>query len=263
MKKTLLTLSIILASSLAAETYYLDINKIHYENSIIVQPATVTEPELPLDSTSCSTILNSQPTSESGNYTIDAGYDVYCDMVTAGGGWTLIITENNGVQQWSQFQTTSTGLPLTDDYRASSNTLTTDFTEILWYNHPNNEYTAFTQKDFTQLTLNNVPNTENSTFVFKPFEGQMPTGDPYFNMIGASSFTGGSSPMIILSDSDEFGDHSGGDNYGKAYNNWEGDLTSWYYRYGGTANGGIYQGNPWKENGHTAITSRLQSFFIR
>jgi type II secretory pathway pseudopilin PulG len=48
---------------------------------------------LATDGESCKTILDTQPTSTSGVYTLTAGHKVYCDMVTDGGGWTLIAAQ--------------------------------------------------------------------------------------------------------------------------------------------------------------------------
>jgi cysteine-rich repeat protein len=48
----------------------------------------------------CKVIKQAAPASASGKYTIDAGtgtkYEVFCDMVTDGGGWTILYATNGG-----------------------------------------------------------------------------------------------------------------------------------------------------------------------
>lgn len=72
-------------------------------------PPTTTkpEPEKPVAKTSCKDILNSGGSTGSGIYTITLSSSqerVYCDMATAGGGWTMVVAqfENDPVTNWDE-----------------------------------------------------------------------------------------------------------------------------------------------------------------
>ena len=265
-KQIIIILALILTKQAYSSEYKVSLDEKHYANAIsiseYIKTTTPITPQENIDYTSCKTILDTSGSTGSGNYTLTDGYDVFCDMVTNGGGWTLLITEGAGANGWSQFSSVQTGTPLNDDYRSSDQIYNQQFTEILWFNHPNSEYTVFTQKDNSPLIIDNIPASENTTYIFKATSGQQRTANSYYNLISAPSFGDTPSPMLMFSGSDEFGDEFGGADYGKAYNNWEGDVTSWYYRFSGSV-GGLYSGNPWKENGHQVVSEKLQSFFIR
>lgn len=224
----------------------------------------------------CNNILSFDPSLPSDNYTIQTAqgnYEVYCNMTVSNGGWMLVMTDSYGENGWHQFSASPYGFPLLENYRGSIHLKQMNFTEILWYNHPTNEYTRFQQRTGANLTLENSPTTENNTYVYKAVEGVMKTNNSYYNLIqceqwGYSALGNESvaSPILMLSGSDEYGDEYGGTNAGKMCGGWEGDYDSWYYRFAGGNRGSIYyEGTPWKENGHNPNrpTEKLQSLYIR
>lgn len=214
---------------------------------------------------SCKEIMNNNYSQGDNIYsigTLQNNYEVYCNMSIDGGGWTLLMTENDGRNEWSQFGATHIGTPLNDDYRSSINVANQLYTDIMWYNHPNNEFSIFTQRTNTQLTLSGSPTTENNTYVYYASKGERKTNNAYYNLIQCHYFADHANPILMLSGSDQYGNDKGGVTTGKSCESWESDTTSWYYRFSGGVTS-HYIGNPWKENGHTPRPSRLQSFYIR
>jgi hypothetical protein len=224
----------------------------------------------------CNNILSFDSTLPSDTYTIQTeqgNYDVYCNMTISNGGWMLVMTDSYGENGWHQFSASPYGFPLLENYRGSIHLKQMNFTEILWYNHPTDEYTRFQQRTNSSLTLENSPQTENDTYVYKAVEGVMKTSNAYYNLIQCHqwgySYLGDSSiaaPILMLSGSDEFGDDFDGGTHRKSCGSWEGDTGSWYYRFAGGNRGTLYyEGTPWKENGHNPNrpTEKLQSFYIR
>jgi hypothetical protein len=52
--------------------------------------ATDSPADVAMTPASCNAILIANPAAPSGSYVIEGGVDVYCDMVAAGGGWTVV-----------------------------------------------------------------------------------------------------------------------------------------------------------------------------
>lgn len=213
----------------------------------------------------CKDINDNGYSSGNGLYTLSnatLNFDAYCEMTIDGGGWTLLMTESNGINRWEQFSNEPTGTALSDDYRGSLLISDFNYTDILWYNHPTDEYSTFTQRTGTELTLSNAPTIENNTYVYYANGGERTSSDAYYNLIQCKEWADYANPILMLSGSDEYGSDNGGRSDFKSCGSWEGDDVSWYYRFAGgiTSN---YAGNPWKENGHTIRSSRLQSFYIR
>jgi hypothetical protein len=91
----------------------MNVNKIHYQNSIIEtsfehsgDTDSSNDGNSSVTSVSCKDILESGNSTGDGVYTINNGskdYEVYCDMTNNGGGWTLVYAqfENNPVD-WNE-----------------------------------------------------------------------------------------------------------------------------------------------------------------
>ena len=105
---------------------------------------------------SCLEILNNNPSSTNGIYTIDpdgagpiSSFDAYCDMTTDGGGWTLIMKAVNAKFGYN------------DAYWTTDNVLNgTDFDFLT--NGKKSKYQTFNTVSFTEIRTSDIGNFNNN-----------------------------------------------------------------------------------------------------
>ena len=113
MKKITLLMTSLMALSISAEQYLMNIESNTYKNSIVVSSVTNsnntggTPPPPTQTYASCLEIFNAGLSIGDGVYSINNGskdYDVFCNMTTNGGGWTLVLAqfESNPATNWNE-----------------------------------------------------------------------------------------------------------------------------------------------------------------
>ena len=207
---------------------------------------------------SCKQLHEAFPELGSGVYTIDpdgenagsAPFQVYCDMATSGGGWTMCYSEKEGMVHLQTQVVYDPGHPMgTPGYRSDCRKVA--FSQVLYINHDANQTAWFSRDSGQAFTMQQMGYfTSGDLLGDWTAHGAAPTNYKYQLNICDDGWMWVGLMM------------SGHQGCWKQCNSWCGDTSTAYYRTDGDDKNS-YNGVAFNENGHTNVGYKTMSVGVR